>query len=51
MSQNKDLSHIHRILIQQKLFDADVEDTVIVVPGDDVVFDYNDLLKGIADTL
>lgn len=45
------VSHIHSIIIEQELFDADVEDTVIIVPGDDIVFNYYNLLKGIADAL
>ena len=51
MSYNTDSLHIHCTFIKQELFDADVEDAVVIVPGDDVIFDYNNLFKGIADAL
>lgn len=51
MSYNTDSLHIHCTFIEQELFDADIENAVVIVPRDDVVFNYYNLLKGIADTL
>jgi len=40
-----DSSHIHRSFIKQELFDADIEDAVVVVPRNYIILDHNDFLS------